>query len=82
MNVDIIEEWLGVQRNFTRKMEMVKQIDSVLKVNRVVEIAYDNNLKKVKHIAMGVIRNVCKDQEFAKYIRQINATDLLLSSTI
>jgi len=54
----------------------------VLKINRVVEIAYDNNLKKVKHIALGIIRNVCKDQEFAKYIRQINATDLLLNTTM
>jgi len=61
---------------------MIKYIDSVLKINRVVEIAYDNNLKKVKHIALGIIRNVCKDQEFAKYIRQINATDLLLNTTL
>jgi len=38
----------------------------VLKVNRVVEIAYDNNMKKVKHIALGIIRNVCKNPEFSK----------------
>jgi len=63
-------------------MEMLKYIDSVLKINRVVEIAYDNNMKKVKHIALGVIRNVCKNQEFSKYIRQINATDLLLTSNM
>jgi len=39
MNTEIIEEWLGVYRNFTRKLEMIKYIDSVLKINRVIEIA-------------------------------------------
>jgi len=66
MHLDILEEWLCLYRNFTRKIECVNQIDTTSKINRVVEIAYDNNLRDLKHIATGIVRNVCKNQEFNK----------------